>query len=127
MVSVYGGKAVEGDFRLQQHMLINLPSHLTIADWGKLLISEILQMLHARWVFRNVSLHDTQEGYLRVQQRQAVLREVDRLSLPEHCRYLLEIDFSSFENQPLAKQQSWMYAMKAAMKAGKWASTSEEL
>ena len=75
------------------------------------------------------SLHDAQEGYLQVQQRRAVLREVDRLSsmdphfLPERCRYLLEIDFSSFENQPLAKQQYWMYAMKAAMKAGKRAST----
>ena len=48
-------------FVVQWHTLINSPSCLTIADWGKLLISQILQMSHAQWVFRNVSLHNAQE------------------------------------------------------------------
>ena len=77
---VYGREAVEGDFcspAAHTHQLAVTPHD---ADWGKLLISQILQMSHAQWVFRNVSLHDAQEGYLRVQHRQAVLCEVDHLS-----------------------------------------------
>ena len=127
------GKLSKEIFLLQSHQLISSPSRLTIVDWGKQLISQILQMSHAQWVFRNVSLHEAQDGYLRVKQRRDVLREVDRLSqldsraLPDRSRYLLEIDFRSFSAQPLAKQQYWMYAMKAAIKAGKRATTREQV
>ena len=128
---IYGREAVEGDFPVTEPSTDELA--LTIVDWGKQLISQILQMSHAQWVFRNVSLYDAHNGYLRVKQRRAVLREVDRLSqvdsrtLPDRSRYLLEIDFSSFSAQPLAKQQYWVYAMQAAIKAGKRAATRQRV
>jgi len=127
------GKLSKEIFRLQGSQLMSSPSRLTIVDWGKQLISQILQISHAQWVFRNVSLYDAHNGYLRVKQRRAVLREVDRLSqvdtrtLPDRSRYLLEIDFSSFSAQPLAKQQYWVYAMQAAIKAGKRAATRQRV
>ena len=118
---------------MQRHQLMSSPSRLTIVDWGKQLISQILQISHAQWVFRNVSLHDAQDGYLRVKQRRAVFSEVDRLSrldphsLPDRSRYLLEINFSSFLAQPLAKQQYWVYAMQAAIRQGRGLPLASEL
>ena len=119
------GKLSKEIFHLQQHTLSSLPSRLTIADWSKRLISQILQILHAQWIFRNVSLHDAVQGYLRVKKRETVLQEVDRLSsvdpilLPEASRYLLEIDFSSLHRGTLEKQSYWLLAMKAAVRAGR--------
>ncbi len=106
-------------------MVVNgSPSRLTIADWTKRLISQLLQILHAQWVFRNVSLHDARTGYIRVKRRENFLAEVDRLAkvdpilLPENSKYLLEIDFSALHCDPLEKQSYWVLAMKAAVKAG---------
>ena len=120
------GKLSKEIFRLQKHTLMASPSRLTLASWAKQLINQILQISHAQWIFRNVSLHDAREGYLRVQKREKVLEEVDRLSqvdprfLPERSRYLLEIDFSTpSSSKDLVKQQYWLYSMKAAVKAGK--------
>ena len=52
------GKLPKEIFLLQSHQLMSSPSCLTIADWGKQLISQILQMSHAQWVFCNISLYD---------------------------------------------------------------------
>ena len=118
------GKLSKEIFRLQQHSLARSPSRLTIADWSKKLISQILHISHGQWVFRNVSLHDARTGYLRVKKRENVLAEVDRLSevdpilLSESSRYLLEIDFSSLHRDTLEKQSYWVLAMKAAVRAG---------
>jgi len=120
------GKLSKEIFLLQNRTLVNSPSRLDISAWAKKLVSQILQMSHAQWVFRNVSLHDERDGYLRDQKREQVLAEVDRLStvdpasLPESQRYLLEIDFSSpSDSNDLVKQSYWLYAMRAAMKAGR--------
>ena len=134
------GKLSKEIFLLQNRTLVNSPSRLDISAWAKKLVSQILQMSHAQWVFRNVSLHDERDGYLRDQKREQVLAEVDRLStvdpasLPESQRYLLEIDFSSpSDSNDLVKQSYWLYAMRAAMKAGRRArgrrrrATSREL
>ena len=54
------GKLSKEWFSLQRSSLVCSPSRLTIADWAKRLISQILQVSHAQWIFRNVSLHDAQ-------------------------------------------------------------------
>ena len=118
------GKLSQEIFLLQKHSLSSSPSRLTIADWSKKLISQILQISHAQWIFRNVSMHDSVTGYLRVRKRAAVLKEVDRLSqvdpilLPEGSKYLLEIDFSALHRDTLERQSYWMLAMRAAVRAG---------
>ena len=119
------GKISKDLFLLQHHSLSVSPSKLTIADWSKKLISQILQISHAQWIFRNVSLHDVNTGYKRVKQQTAVLAEVDRLSqldpaaLPEGSRYLLEIYFSSLQCYTSENQSYWLFAMRAAIKAGR--------
>ena len=117
------GKLSKEIFLLQKHTLSCSPSRLSIADWSKKLVSQILQISHAQCIFSNVLLHDTAEGYLRVKKRTEVLQEVDRLSqvdpilLPEGSKYLLEIDFSSLHRDSLETQSYWLLAMKAAVRA----------
>ena len=48
---------------LQEPVLATSPSLLSIKDWVKQLITHILQILHAQWVFRIFSLHDRTVGY----------------------------------------------------------------
>ena len=68
----------------------------TLSTWSRQLILQILQILHAQWVFHNISLRDNTTGYLRLQQRKEVLGEVDHLSqldpkdIPDRSHYLLE-------------------------------------
>ncbi len=59
------GKVSKEILALQRRTLLHSPSPLSIADWSKQLISRILHISHAQWIFRNVSLHDRREGYLR--------------------------------------------------------------
>ena len=125
------GKLSKEWFTLQRLSLACSSSRLTIADWSKRLISQVLQVSHAQWIFRNVSLHDHQRGYLALQERTAVLEEIDRLSqldsdqVPGESRYLLEIDFTAL-NQSLAEKQAyWLFAMRAAVQAQRHAAAQE--
>ena len=74
-------------------------------------------MLHAQWVFHNISLRDNATGYRRLQQRKEVLREVGHLSqldprdMLECSSYLLGINFASFKNENLVDQTYWLYVM----------------
>ena len=118
------GKISTEILTLQNTVLGCSPSKLTIASWGKQLISQILQISHAQWVFRNVSLHDKAAGYLQKLERRKVLQEIDRLAgtdpsnIPASSQYLLEMDFSSSQSATLEEQSYWLFAMRAAMIAG---------
>ena len=117
------GKVSEQLLLLQSHTLARSSSRLTISDWAKKLISQILQISHAQWVFRNASLHDKTTGYLRTKQRNEVLLEIDKLSqldpaeVPEANKYLLEMDFSALRSDTLDQQSYWLLAMRAAVEA----------
>ena len=115
------GKLSKEWFTLQRLSLACSPSRLTIADWSKRLISQVLQVSHAQWIFRNVSLHGHHHGYLVLQEHMAVLEEIDHLSqldsnqVPGESRYLLEIDFTALKQSLAEKQAYWMFAMREAV------------
>ena len=119
------GKISTEILTLQNTILGCSPSKLTIASWGKQLISQLLQISYAQWVFCNVSLHDKEAGYLQKLERRKVLQEIDRLAgidpsnIPTGSRYLLEMDFSSSQSATLEEQYYWLFATRAAMIAGR--------
>ena len=82
-------------------------------------------MSHSQWVFRNTTLHDAVCGTLKLQKRREVLQEIERLSdvnpeeVAQESRFLLEMDFTTLARAPVERQSYWVYAMKAAWKAGK--------
>ncbi len=96
-------------------------------DWMKHFIERLLRISHSQWLYRNFTLHDKMRGYLRLQRRKEVLKEVDRLldtnpdDIPKESQYLMELDFTSLYSASFEKQSYWVLAMKAARRAGRQA------
>ncbi len=119
------------DIESIQHIHCTLsPCRTTGLDWMKAMVSHLMQASHCQWIFRNFTLHDKQQGYLRLQHRKDLLRELDKLidtpsdDIPEESRYLLELDYSELYNAPLERQFYWALAMKAVRQADRQASAS---
>jgi len=98
-------------------------SYLNGEDWTKQFISKILQITHGQWIFRNISLHDRIQGYLRNKKADEILHIINELSevtpeeIPEDSRFLLEINFSELKKSHLETQTYWTLAMDAAIRA----------
>ena len=88
----------------------------------KAVISLLIQISHSQWIFRfrNYTLHDKQRGYLHLQRRSEVLREIHELletnpsDVPPESQYLLELDHSALYNASYESQAYWVLALKAA-------------
>ena len=92
-------------------------------DWMKGLIGRLIHISHSQWLFRNFTLHDTQCGYNRLKDKWAVQLQIAELSqtdperIPEHSRFLLEIDTEILKTQDYESQVYWVTAMEAARQA----------
>jgi hypothetical protein len=97
---------------------------MTGNDWMKHFIENLIQVLHSQWLYRNFTLHNKTRGYLHLQHRKEVLKEVDCLmdtnldEIPQGSQYLLEMDFTSLFNASFEQQSYWVLAMKAVRRAG---------
>ncbi len=97
---------------------------MTGADWMKHFIGKLLQTSHLQWLYCNFTLHDRMRGYLWLQCRKEILKEVHRLlgtnpdDIPIESQYLLEIDLTSLNSTSFEKQSYWVLAMKATRRAG---------
>jgi hypothetical protein len=93
---------------------------MTSNNWMKHFIVKLLQLLHSQWQYWDFTLHDKTRGYLRLQRRKEVLKEVDHLmdtnpdEIPQGSQYLLEMDFTSLYNASFKQQSYWVLAMNAA-------------
>ena len=111
--------------RIQQLHSATSISTINGDDWSKQFISKLLQVSHSQWVFRNTTLHDAVRGTIKLQRRREVLQEIERLAevdpdeVAQESRFLLEMDFSTLTRAPVERQSYWVYAMRAAWKAGK--------
>jgi hypothetical protein len=107
------------------HCMSSTACRMTGSDWMKAFISQLLQISHSQWIFRNYTLHDKQRGYLRLRLRSDILREVHRLldtppsEVPPESQYLLELDHSSMYTASYEDQAYWVLAVKAARRAGR--------
>ena len=86
------------------------PCRMNGNDWMKKLVSQLLQIFHSQWMFRNFVLHDRVRGYLRLKERKSVLQEIERLvecdpdEIPQESKFLLEMDFQTLYNSSFEKQ-----------------------
>jgi hypothetical protein len=110
-------------YAIQSFHLTMSSSYLNGEDWTKQFISKILQITHSQWIFRNVSLHNRTQGYLRNKWADEILHlindllEVSPEEIPENSRFLLEINFSDLKKAHLETQTYWTLAMDAAVRA----------
>ena len=110
-------------YAIQSFHLSMSSSYLNGKDWTKQFISKLLQIMHAQWIFRNISLHDKTQGYLRNKRADELLQIITEFSevapeeIPEDSRFLLEINFTDLVKSHLETQTYWILAMEAAIKA----------
>ena len=70
----------------------------------KQFVTNILQITHSQWIFRNISFHNRKNGYLQNKTADELLQHINSLSevspeeLPESSRFLLEKKIWSFPN-----------------------------
>ena len=92
-------------------------------DWTKQFISKLLQITHSQWIYRNVSLHDRQQGYLHKKNAEEIIWEMEFLStlapedIPKASRFLLEINFTELSTFQIETQKYWILAVTAACTA----------
>jgi hypothetical protein len=93
------------------------------SDWTKQFISKVLQITHSQWIYRNISLHNRQQGYLRNKQLEDLLQEITELSdlspdkVPESCQFLLEVNFTDLTSSHLETQWYWTLPNNTALTA----------
>ena len=110
-------------YAIQSFHLSMSSSYLNSEDWAKQFISKILQITHAQWIFRNISLNDKTQGYLCNKKAKEILQIINEFSevapeeIPTESRFLLEINFTELTKSHLETQTYWTLAMDAAIKA----------
>ena len=114
------GRISKEMYRLQHTHLATSESCITSNDWMHGLITRLLHITHSQWLFRNFTLHDKQCGYKRLKDRAEVLVRIEELRttapdrIPEHSRFLLEIDTERLATGAFDMQVYWVTAMEAA-------------
>ena len=109
--------------RRQTFFLQMTNNRLNGTDWTKQLISRMLQITHSQWIYRNISLHDKSNGYLRNKTAAELADEIHRLAelqpedVPTESKFLLEIDSGKLIKEHVETQAYWVIAVKAARKA----------
>jgi hypothetical protein len=108
---------------IQYSHLIASPSLLTVDDWMKQFIGQLLHVTHGQWIYRNISKYHETLGHVRKTERRQLIMEIDRLihlkpeELPEESKFLLEVDFARLRAGDLTSQHYWVHAIKAARAA----------
>ncbi len=110
-------------YNIQRFHLSMSGGYLKGLDWTKQFISKNLQITHSQWIYRNISLHDKQQGYLQHKRSEDLLQEISELSelspdkVPEGSRYLLEVNFTELASSHPKTQCYWALAVNAALTA----------
>ena len=98
-------------------------SKLNGSDWTKQLISQLLQITHSQWIYRNISLHDKSTGYLHNKTADELATEIHRLAelnpeeIPNDSRFLLEMDRGQLIKGHVETQAYWVTAVRVARTA----------
>ena len=113
------------------HLAGHRSSRLTVEDWMRGFITRLIHISHSQWLFRNFTLHDRLHGYRNLKDRAEVALRIEILShtdpdrIPEHSRFLLDIDTERLAKSDFVTQSYWVAAMEAACGASTVAITGK--
>jgi hypothetical protein len=98
-------------------------SRLTPEQWGRGVVTKLLEATHGQWLYRCAQVHDRVQGTLPTQHKEDLQREIEYQQeqgfdeLLEEDRYLAEVNLEDLENSPGERQEYWLVAMQAAREA----------
>ena len=111
-------------YKMQSIHLAFGSTYLNGEDWAKKTISQVLQITHSQWIYRNFSLHDKRRGYLRRQDMKEMMVKIESLldtrpdEVPAESKFLLEFDHEDLARSNIHDQTYWVVTMESAIKAG---------
>ena len=108
-------------YAIQSFHLSMSSSYLNGEDWTKQFISRLLQITHAQWIFRNISLHDKTQGYLRNKKADDLLQPSSFSSFAS-VQILFCIAFPLLSLLPSVQQTEIHFGQKVAKEAKKYKS-----
>ena len=106
------GRISKHFYSIQRRHLATAQSRLNGDDWMKGLITRLLHISHSQWLLHNFTLHDAQCGY-----KQMKDSHTDPERIPDHSKFLLEIDTEILLTENYTTQVYWVVAMEAARRA----------
>ena len=98
-------------------------SRRSIDKWMNGLISQLLQVTHAQWIYRNFLVHNKTTGALVTAHKEELLKEIDKqlelgtTNLLDEDHYLLEINLDDIATTNGNRHEYWLLAIQAARKA----------
>jgi hypothetical protein len=92
-------------------------------SWARQLVVRLLEVTHGQWIYRNVLVHDEQQGTLRTQEKEELQRQIE-LELELGFEGFLPIDrclanmtLEDLELSDGMRQEYWLIAVKTARAA----------
>ena len=72
------GKILKECQTIQQTFLIICGSKLSIARWGEGLVTELLEIMHGQWLYRNVLVHDSVSDAIALQWKEEIQHKIKK-------------------------------------------------
>ncbi len=111
-------------FSIQESHLRLCAPHRSPERWAIGLVMQLLQVIHAQWIYRYLLVHNRTSGIIINLHKTKLLEEIaNQLSmgtenLMEDDKYLLECSLLDLATTNGEQQEYWLLAIKAARKAG---------
>jgi hypothetical protein len=108
---------------IQSKFFLHSKSSSCAMRWISSLITQLLQVTHAQWIYRCVLVYDRTTGKLVPAHKEELLKEIGRRltlgpeGLAEEDRFLLECNFDNLTTTTGEHQEYWLLAIQAAREA----------
>lgn len=118
-------RSMQADYLRQSH------TDVTIDNWMRGLIDQLLTLSHTQWLCRNLTKHHRTKGAKALATKEDIRKEIELQldmgadSLPAESRCLLEISPHELFGMDTSKQQYWLNAVVAARSAAAYTTTTQ--
>jgi hypothetical protein len=106
----------------QQYYAVN-GSRMSLKKWCSGLITQLLEITHGQWLYRNYVVHDPVSGTIATAKKEELLLEIERqrklgdAGLLEEDKYLAEVNLEEMASSLGERQHYWLLAIQTARNA----------
>ena len=110
---------------IQKSYLALSSNHLSIERWMTGSITKFLEVIHGKWLYRNVHVPNSISGTTATLRKEEIQMEIKKQkelgtdSLEEGDKYLLEINLEELESISGKKKQYWLLTLRTARESSR--------
>ena len=103
----------------RQYIAVN-GSRMSLDKWCSGLITQLLEITHGQWLYRNYIVHDPVSGTIATAKKEELLVEIERqrelgdVGLLEEDKYLAEVNLEEMATSLEEQQHYWLLAIQTA-------------